>query len=151
MVLYESANVQLTLITQFDTTSKNLTVTATSKFLNALSGTYNLVVLLTEDSIIAPQNRSGTEIKTYAHRFVLRDAINSTWGDALVSNGTTTNQTIVKTYTYKVGTSYPPSPTTSPIACNFKHCSVVAYIYDATQGSPTQYIVQQSQQKKIYP
>jgi hypothetical protein len=151
VIRFDTAKVQLSITTQFaDTSSRNLTVNVTTKFLYALSGTYNLVVLLTEDSMIAPQNRAGTEIKTYAHRYALRDAINSTWGDALAT-GSYKNQSITKTYNYKINASYPASPATSPIACNFKHCTVVAYVYDATQSSATQYVVLQSQQKKIYP
>ena len=159
IVLQDTAYIKLSVtINKFDTASRSLNITVTSQFLKALSGAYNLVVLLTQDSIIGPQ-KSGTSgvLHTYAHRFVLRDAINSTWGDTLVTNGSSLNQTITKTYTYNVNTSYPPTGTTSnqmgvpATPCNFKHCSVVAYVYNATTNSTAQYEVLQSQQKKIYP
>src|ERR1700756_2838014 len=66
IILNDTAFIKLKLATTFDTTTKALTVQATSTFLKQLSGTYNLVVLLTQDSIIGPQ-KSGTlgEIANY--------------------------------------------------------------------------------------
>jgi len=152
--------IKLKLSTQFDTVSRNLSVTASTTFLKALSGSYNLVLLLTEDSMISPQLRiSVGEIPNYAHRYVLHDAINSTWGDSL-TNHSTINQTLTQTFSYAIATSYPnstsqPNPTlsTAAIACNYKKCRVVAYIYKANASTtqyPAQYIVLQSLQLKIY-
>src|SRR6185437_13945490 len=86
--------IKLTLSTTFDTSSRVLKVTATTKFLKALSGAYNLVVLLTQDSIIGPQKtQAGSgQILNYAHRFVLRDAITDKWGNNLVTAGSTLSQ-----------------------------------------------------------
>ena len=159
IILHDTAFIKIALTTTFDTTTRALKVTATSTFLKQLSGTYNLVILLTQDSIIGPQ-KSGTagEIANYVHRFVLRDAINGNWGEPLVTSGATANQTIAKTYNYTLNSSYPASGTTNnptnkpPVPCDFKKCSIVAYIYDAsTTSTPTQYEVLQSMQKKIYP
>ena len=152
----DTAFIKLTLSTTFDTTSRNLSVTATSKFLKTYppstpSTKFNLVVLLTQDSIIAPQLKYGApnnQIVNYAHRYALRDAINSTWGDTLVSNGATLNQTVVKTYNnYNIKATYGAATNShGPIPCNFKQCYVVAYVYNGTT-----YEVLQSMQKKIYP
>ncbi len=158
IILNDTAFIKLTLNTTFDTITKALTVNTTSTFLKSLSGTYNIVVLLTQDSIIGPQ-KSGTQgqISNYVHRFVLRDAISTTWGDALVTGGSNNGQAIAKTYNYTLKYSYPAAGTTNnpgnkpAVPCNFKHCSVVAYIYNATTNSTSQYEVLQSEQKKIYP
>jgi hypothetical protein len=141
--------VQLKLSAQFDTITRNLSVTASGTFLKVLSGSYNLVVLLTEDSMMGPQNVGGSLHQNYAHRFVLHDAINSTWGDSLVSNGSAVNQTFTKTYTYTVLNKYPAS-STAPLTCNYKQCSVIAYIYNSKLGSPSQYVVLQSLALKVY-
>lgn len=150
IIQFDTAFVKLTLSTTFDTTSRNLSVTATSKFLKALQGKYSVVVLLTQDSIMAPQVRYGApnnQIVNYAHRYALRDAINSTWGDTLVSNGSAINQTIAKTYNYTIKATYGTATSSHPpIPCNFKQCYVVAYVY-----SLANYEVLQSMQKKIYP
>ena len=158
IITNDTAFIKLTLSTTFDTTSKALTITATSTFLRSLSGAYNIVVLLTQDSIIGPQ-KSGTagQITNYAHRFVLRDAITGTWGDALVTAGSNINQVITKTYNYNLSASYPAAGTTNnpgnkpATLTNFRKCSIVAYIYNATTSSTSQYEVMQAQQKKIYP
>ncbi|MEO8759715.1 MAG: Omp28-related outer membrane protein [Bacteroidia bacterium] len=155
----DTAFIKLTLSTTFDTTSRVLSVTATSTFLKSLSGTYNLVVLFTQDNIIGPQKKSGTAgISNYVHRFVLKDALTSTWGDALVTAGSNTNQVITKTYSYNVAATYPTAAMATnnpgnkpPTICDFRQCSIVAYIYDATSNGPTQYEVLQAEQKKIYP
>lgn len=149
----DTAFIKLTLSSTFDTTSRNLTVTATSTFLKALPGKYNLVVLLTQDSIKDPQLKYGVgEIVNYQHRYALRDAINSTWGDSLVANGASLNKTVTKTYTYNIKTTYGTATSSNgPIPCNFKQCYIVAYVYNATSGDAKQYEVYQSQQKKIYP
>jgi hypothetical protein len=150
----DTSFVKLKLSTQFDTVTRNISVTATSTFLSAISGNYNLVVLLTQDSIIAPQLKygaPGNKITNYAHRYALRDAINSTWGDTLVANGATLNQTITKTYTYTIKSTYGNATSSSaPLACNVKQCYIVAYIYNRTSGSSKQYEVLQSLQLKIY-
>jgi hypothetical protein len=145
---FDTAFVKLSLTTTFDTSSKNLNVTATSKFLKALAGKYNLVVLLTQDSIKAPQLKYGVgEIANYQHRFALRDAVNSAWGDSLVSNGAALNKTVTKTYSYVVKANYGVATSSNPpIPCNFKQCYVIAYVYNTTT-----YEVLQSIQKKIYP
>jgi hypothetical protein len=154
----DTAFIKLELSTTFDTSSRALSVNVKSTFLKSLSGTYNLVVLFTQDSIIGPQKSSTLgEIANYNHRFVLRDAITNTWGDALVSAGSNTGQVVTKSYNYNVAATYPAAGTTNnpgnkpPTACNFKTCSVLAYIYDATTNSSTQYEVFQSATKKIYP
>jgi len=149
----DTAFINLKITSTFDTSSRNLSITATSTFLKALSGKYSLVVLLTQDSIKAPQLKYGVgEIVNYQHRYALRDAINSTWGDTLVANGATLNKTVIKTYNYAIKTTYGTATSSNPpIPCNFKQCYIVAYVYNSTTGSSTQYEVLQAQQKKIYP
>ena len=150
--------VKLKLSTQFDTISRNLSVTATTTFMKALSGSYNLVILLTEDSMIGPQNIGGVLSLNYPHRFVLHDAINSIWGDSL-SNHSTPNQRLSQTFQYTIAMAYPNSNSqiagynTPALTCNYKQCSVVAYIYKANASTtqyPAQYVVLQSLALKIY-
>lgn len=154
----DTAFVQLALTTTFDTTSRALNVSVNTTFLSALTGAYNLVVLFTQDSIIGPQKSITLgEIVNYAHRFVLRDNLSAIWGDVLASSGTNIGQVVTKTYSYNVGATYPAAGTTTnpgnqpAIACNFKKCSIVAFVYNATTSSPSQYEVLQSATKKIYP
>ncbi|HEX7414099.1 MAG TPA: Omp28-related outer membrane protein [Bacteroidia bacterium] len=150
------ANIKLILTTTFNASTRALTARATATFLKANTGNYNIVLLLTQDSILAPQliiNKPPN--LTYAHRFVLRDNITSSaWGDVLVPiGGASLNQVFSKNYTYNIAAGYPAAPLSGypKIACDYTKCSVVAYIYDAATTSPTYYQVMQAQQKKIYP
>lgn len=149
------APIKLVLTTAYNVSSRVLTTAATVTFLKAYSGNYNIVLLLTQDSINAPQNVAGTLNSNYKHRFVLRDKITtSDWGDILVSGSATANQVFTtQTYSYTLNAGYPQSPGSgcSQIPCDYTKCSVVAYIYDAATSSSTHYQVMQAQQKKIYP
>ncbi len=131
-----------------------LNVTATVTFLKAYTGNYNLTVVLTQDSILGPQNDRPAPFltSTFNHRFALRDNISSQWGDAIIIGGATANQVVTKTYAYTIPASYQsPDSSKPPIASNYKQSYVVAFVSDATTTSPTYYQVMQVQQKKIYP
>ena len=144
--------VYIALKSSFNILTSVLSVTATTTFLSGYTGNYNLVLVLTQDSIQAPQNNRPSPSTNYQHRFALRDNITSSaWGDALVTNPTV-NQTFTKTYSYTIPASYQsPYSTRAPIPSNYKQSYVIAYLYDATTSSPTQYQVIQAQKKKIYP
>ena len=107
-------------------------------------GTYKLVVLLTEDSIIAEQvdysKPTGSQfITNYEFNHVLRGAINSTWGDAIFTTSANLNDSVVKSYTnYIINSNYRAGK-----------CHVVAYVYDADAASPTHYEVYQAEEQKV--
>jgi len=150
------ANIKLILNTTFNSGSRVLTVKATATFLKAYPGNYNIVLLLTQDSIKGPQLLAGVPDTSYQHRFLLRDNITSSaGGDVFVPvGGASINQVFnTTTYSYNLQTAYPQSPATGchQIPCDYTKCYVVAFIYDALSTSPTYYQVMQAQQKKIYP
>jgi hypothetical protein len=128
------ANFQLTIVNLFDTSTKKLTTTVTAKALKALTGTYNVSVVLTEDSIIAEQEdyrltSSPQIIPNYVFNHVLRGAINGTWGDQVFNGNISNGQTVSKTYfNFQFPANY-----------KAKHCHVIAFIYDAAAASPTYY------------
>ncbi len=138
------AKIQLKIKNTFNTTTNSLNTDITLKALTALTGQYKLVVLLTEDSIIAEQldysKPSGSQfIPNYEFNHVLRGAINSTWGDAVFSTTINANDSVVKTYSnYILNTTYKSNK-----------CYVVAYVYDANASSPTYYEVMQAEEKKV--
>lgn len=124
----------------YDSNTKQLTTNVETKFLNSMTGTYKLVVLLTEDSIIAPQKDysmpSPANDTFYVHRHVLRDAINSTWGDTVGTGTISVGQVTTKNYVYN-------SLATTP-GWNSSQCYVVAFVYDASN-----YRVIQAEEKKM--
>lgn len=132
----QSPDIYIDITNSYDTLTRQLTTTVNSEFINAMTGTYKLIVLLTEDSIIKPQKNylaTPIDVVSYVHRHALRDAINSTWGD-IIATGTTAPE-IVKNniYTYTINAAW-----------NDKQCSVVAFVYDASN-----YEVIQAEEKHV--
>lgn len=139
------AKFQIKINNTFNTSTKMLSTDITVKSLAANTGTYKLVVLLTEDSVIAEQldysKPSGQQfIANYEFNHLLRGAINSSWGDAVFTPGTVAlNDSVVKSYpNFSVNASYRPNK-----------CHVIAYLYDADSASPTYYEVLQAEEKEV--
>lgn len=145
-MLSTAAKFELKINNSFTASSNLLNTKVTVKSLTTNSGMYKLVVLLTEDSIVAEQldyrivspPAPSQKITNYVFNHVLRDAINSTWGDAVFASGAFLNDSITKVYTKSINTSYRP-----------EKCHVVAYIYDADPNSPTYYEVLQAEEKHV--
>lgn len=137
------AKFQIKIHNTFNATTKNLDTDITVKSLDNNTGTYKLVVLLTEDSIIAEQLDYATTpnyIPNYEFNHVLRGSINSTWGDAIFTSGTAAlNDSVVKSYTgFTLNSSFRP-----------KKCYVIAYVYDGDSSSPTYYEVFQAEEAHV--
>jgi hypothetical protein len=133
-------DIDIVITNTYDNNTKQLTSSVEAEFLNAMSGTYKLVVLLSEDSIIAPQKDytlpAPSLNPTYVHRHMLRDAVNSAWGDS-IATGTTNAGTIAsKSYVYNGLSTH--------ASWNPSHCYVVAYVYNVAT-----YEVIQAEEKKV--
>lgn len=121
--LAKAADASLTIDPNFNDANRSLSVNVNTTFLNALSGDYKLQVVLTEDSLIDWQewyNHSPEFVEDYVHHHVLRDAINSTWGEDIVTGNAGAGTSVVKNYSYTVNNAW-----------NADHCSVVAFVYNA--------------------
>lgn len=143
-MLSKPAKFEIKIKNNFITSSNNLNTSITVRSLSNNSGIYKLVVLLSEDSIIAEQLDyrlpSGSQlISNYEFKHVLRDAINSNWGDAVFTVGAIANDSVVKTYSnYSLNSTY-----------NASKCHVIAYVYDADPNSPTYYEVLQVEEAHV--
>ena len=140
-IIHDSAKVDLKISNSYDSGSRSLNTTIKSRFLNVLSGDdFKLVVLLTEDSIVAtqlmPDGVTPQDSIHYLHHFALRDVINNTWGDTIVGVASTTNttDTIINNYpSYLLNSTW-----------NQDQCYIVAFIYKYSN-----YEILQVDQKKI--
>lgn len=144
-MITQAAKFQVKIKNNFNTGANSLTTEIIVKSLVNNTGTYKLVVLLSEDSIIAEQLDyrlpSGSQLVTnYEFNHVLRGAINSEWGDAIfATTNPSSNDSIVNTYSnYIINSSYKTNK-----------CHVIAYIYDADSNSPTYYEVLQVEEEKV--
>ena len=125
-------------------TSSTLTSTVKCEFMNLLNGNYNLVVFLTEDSIVAPQ-KNGTatvpadpaypagDVVNYVHMHMIRDCISDVNGAGvqIVTGSVAAGDSVIKTFNYTVPANFNGAAPvgTVPVA---KHCNVVAFIYNTT-------------------
>lgn len=135
------ADFQLKISNSYNSSTGVLSSSITTKALRSLNGTYNLVVVLTEDSITGPQETQTATISNYVFNHVLRaslDVSSPSWGTQVFNGSVHSNDSIVKPYNYTI-----------PSAFNYRHCHVVAFVYDATAASPAYYEVLQAEIKDV--
>ena len=117
------AKAKLKISNTYNSTNRNLSVSVESEFTESISGEYKLQVVITEDSLYDWQQwyfHTPQYVPDYLHRHVLRDGLNTTWGETLVTGNTSSGTTITKNYNYVINNDWIDS-----------HCNVVAFIYDA--------------------
>ncbi len=121
--------------------SADNTVTGTVKvaILHPITGPHNLTIYLTEDHVIDWQLDGSTNVPNYDHRHVLRSALNSTWGEELITSSAQVGDTLSKTFNYPM-----PSNVLQP-----NNCALVAYVYP-TSGAE-RYEVKQVTERKFVP
>lgn len=118
--LTESPSLEVGLESTYDATTRNANVTVDMEFFEEVGADAQLVVVLTEDSIISKQLDITTEYPDYVHRHVLRASLsNGTYGDAL-SAGTAIAVGAKITRTYSI---------TIPTDWDAAHCAIVAYVH----------------------
>ncbi len=93
-------------------------------FLSEMPGKYKLVVYIVENHIIAPQKNNDPDIGPtpdwldYEHRNVLRDAVNTTYGEYISASGdVVSGKTYSMDYFYKIDDAW--------VTAN---CNIIAYI-----------------------
>lgn len=110
----------------YNSATRTVSTEVTSEFLNNLAGTYNLVVVLTEDSIINWQKDyslpSGQQdVSDYVHRHVLRQSLNGTWGEEIASGSVSSGSSFTNSFSI-----------TLPAEWDESHCAIVAYVRETT-------------------
>jgi len=135
----DSPKLSIELTNAYEPSTRKVSTSLEMDALMDFSGTYKICAYLTEDSIITAQltesdpNYPDNIMHSYALRHVLRGALNSTWGDTLVSGSVSNNAQFLKNYSMVLNTAW-----------NENKCYVVALIYDASN-----YEVIQAEEKKV--
>ncbi|HML86109.1 MAG TPA: Omp28-related outer membrane protein [Bacteroidales bacterium] len=111
--LAKEAEASIALTAEYNESTRLLNVKANVKALKDLSGLYNIVFALIEDSLISPQKNidafAGATpiIEKYVHMHVLRCHLNGTFGAELnSSDGITTGTVISKTASITIGAEW---------------------------------------------
>ncbi len=128
--------VKLSITNSFNSSTNSVGVSVASELVSNLSGDYKLQVVITEDSVLNWQvwyNHTPEFVPDFIHHHVLRDVLNTTWGEALITGGAPAGTAITKNYTYTISNNW-----------NVNHCNIVAFIYNANT-----YEIIQSEQMSV--
>ncbi len=125
-----------------NTEARTATITVEVYYVsNSASSTNYLNVIMLEDDIVGPQANGHTNPSQYIngqyhHNHVFRDAVTSTWGDAI--SPTTAGSLISKTYTYNI-----PETVGTPngTSVNINNVSFLVFVTEQYQGTPTRPIL----------
>lgn len=121
---------KIRLQSHLDTLTGIAHVAVQTENLSAASGELKLQVVVTEDSVMDWQVWYGhiPEYEpSYYHRHVLRTTVNSNFGETIYSGNFNAGEKRIRGYSVQLNPDW-----------DYKHCSVVAFLYDAT----TQLVVQ---------
>lgn len=136
-LLQREADALIDIKNTYSNSTRSLNTTVTTEFLKSLSGTYKLVVVITEDSIVSCQKDDDFPptylIQDYVHRHVLRGAINGHLGEAITLNPQE-GDSESKTYNFLLNPNWIDN-----------NCSIIAFVYN----EDTYEIVQVDEKKLI--
>jgi hypothetical protein len=110
---------------EYSPSNRVLNIETKTKFIKEASGQFNLLVCITEDSLVAAQANNDATIgpvpidSNYVNNHVLRDAVNGTWGELLTEENVALGFDYVNTFQITLPSDWVP-----------KHCHVVAFVYD---------------------
>jgi thiol-disulfide isomerase/thioredoxin len=142
------------IISDYNVANKNVCVSIQTTFLSpaTAAGKYNLVLMLVQDSIVAPQLDDVVSVTDYMHRHVLRANINGNWGEEILNGSPVVGEPILKKYKFELKSDYGYEGKLTPkgdrIPCVAKKCYLVAFVYQAGP-EPISYRILQAEEVKI--
>ena len=110
-------NIRLLTALEYDNATRELKVSAYSKFLAEFPDLYNVTVCIMEDSIAGKQI-GAPDPYNYTHRHVFRGTMNGAWGTELNDELIAPDTEIVKSFSIKLDEKY-----------NVDNCYIIAYVY----------------------
>lgn len=123
----------------FNTGTLTLDLEVKVAVLQDVTGDHNLTIYLIEDHIAEAQEDNrvpGGIVNPYDHRHVLRDNINGTWGETVITGSATAGDTLALGYSYSLASNVlVPS-----------NCALVAYVYRVDNDE-----VMQVSERKLVP
>lgn len=123
-LLKQEPQLQIDIDNQYNTTNNEILLDLKFTFLESMSDSLLLSVMIAEDSIIAPQLSQSGRIDDYVHRHVLRKYITDYQGELLSSNGGQLESSLSKTIKF----------TPDSAEWKMKHCEIIAYVSRAKNG-----------------
>lgn len=125
--LEKPAEVEITIENQFNEQTNVLTTNITTKFITAVNIPVNILVCVTQDSIISGQKNNDPSvgetplIEQYVFMDMLRGSLNSPWGESITSEyPIPVNEEFFNSYIKEFPSDWIP-----------KNCHVVAFVFNA--------------------
>ena len=122
-VIDQSPDAFIVINNNFTPSTRLLSSTVYTKFLNPLTGTYKISLCIVEDSLHSAQKNNNSSVGTvpiiynYLFMHVLRGAINGSYGEVLTSS-INTSHTYLDRFTYILKSTWIP-----------KNCWMYAFVY----------------------
>jgi len=146
-IVGETSVMDLQIALNYNSSTRKVSCSVRDSALSAISGTYRLAVVISQDSIIDFQDDidvspfPGT-VTNYVHRHMLRDAITPTgaWGEPLIGGSASAGLVQVRHFAYTIPAVY------NGVTCVPAHCHILAYVYNTTT-----FEVIQSEDVKVIP
>ena len=115
------ADLSLDISANFDSGSRQVSISVDSEVFNEIVGDFNIVLLLAEDSIVSPQVTPTGNDLDYVHNYVLRKSSNSIWGDSYITGSATEGTKLNYTGTITIENEWRED-----------HCRIIAFVYSTT-------------------
>ena len=121
--LEEEQTFEISVISNYDESNRQLGVTANVMALMEKDGEFYITVCLVEDNIVGWQTTPSGVDKEYVFRNVFRGTLNGAGGDAFEENHVDANDTFHFNYNTVLNAAY-----------NADECYLMVYVYDKSQG-----------------
>jgi Outer membrane protein Omp28 len=120
-LLQKEADAIIEIENTYNASTRSLNITVKTDFLKSLTGTYKLVLVMTEDNIYSCQKDDDATpvlVSNYRHRHVLRGAINGNFGES-ISIDPQAELSVTKTFNYAVNSNWIDT-----------NCQIVAFVFN---------------------
>lgn len=133
-ILLQNPTIGILITNTYDTLTRQGNISIKSTFLSDFNENLKIVVMLTEDSIIAPQLVDNVYTPDYEHNHMLRATLTSSWdGETIVTSSISKDEFVTKNYNFTLDPSWKAG-----------YCNIVAYIYHESN-----YEVIQAEMKRV--
>lgn len=140
-LLGNSPKLTITIITNYDSSNRKISVNTKFKFLEESSPNYHICIYIAEDSVVQYQRddrKTPPDIENYVHNNVLRGGITSTWGEKISDVALAKGTIVEKKFEYVIPSDKDWRP---------NKLKVIAFVHDKDNT----FEILQVEESKLFP